>query len=93
MRSKPMFIQPALLSRSGWSRPGLVAGHRGPNARVVHLNLAPGILDAGTVLEVLSEAIPVPAGTVMEPPAGFTPPFHDLQPRVGNSSFPQSSKP
>ena len=55
-----------------------VAGNRGPNARLVHLNLAPGVLDALTVLDVLLEAVPVQAATVMEPPADFQPPIHNL---------------
>lgn len=55
-----------------------VAGNRGPNARIVHLNLAPGVLDAATVLDVLLEAVPVQAATVMEPPADFQPPIHEL---------------
>ena len=55
-----------------------VAGNRGPNARLVHLNLAPGVLDALTVLDVLLEAVPVQAATVMEPPADFQPPLHNL---------------
>ena len=55
-----------------------VAGNRGPNARVVHLNLTPGTIDAITVLDALLEAVPVQAATVMEPPANFTPPIHKL---------------
>ena len=55
-----------------------VAGNRGPNARIVHLNLAPGVLDALTVLDVLLESIPVQAATVMQPPADFCPPLHGL---------------
>lgn len=55
-----------------------VAGNRGPNARIVHLNLAPGILDAITVLDALLAAVPVQAATVMEPPAHFQPPIHEL---------------
>jgi L-fucose mutarotase len=55
-----------------------VAGNRGPNARIVHLNLAPGIVDAVTVLDVLLESVPVQGATVMEPPADFQPPIHDL---------------
>jgi L-fucose mutarotase len=54
-----------------------VAGNRGPNARLVHLNLAPGLLDAVSVLEVVLEAVPVQAATVMEPPADFKPPIHE----------------
>jgi L-fucose mutarotase len=55
-----------------------VAGNRGPNARIVHLNLTPGILDALTVLDALLTAVPVQAATVMEPPAEFQPPIHEL---------------
>jgi L-fucose mutarotase len=55
-----------------------VAGNRGPNARVVHLNLTPGTIDAITVLEALLEAVPVQAATVMEPPANFKPPIYKL---------------
>ena len=53
-----------------------VASNRGPHARVVHLNLAPGVLDAATVLNVLLDTVPVQAATVMEPPADFTPPLY-----------------
>ena len=53
-----------------------VAGNRGPNAKVVHLNLAPGVLDAATVLDVLLDAVPVQGATVMEPPADFSPPLY-----------------
>jgi L-fucose mutarotase len=52
-----------------------VASNRGPNARVVHLNIAPGLVDAPTVLGLLLEVVPVQAATVMEPPADFTPPL------------------
>lgn len=55
-----------------------VGGNRGPNARIVHLNLAPGILDAGTVLDVVLDAVPVQAATVMEPPADYQPPILEL---------------
>jgi L-fucose mutarotase len=55
-----------------------VAGNRGPNARTVHLNLSPGVLDAITVLDSLLAAVPVQAATVMEPPADFKPPIHEL---------------
>jgi L-fucose mutarotase len=55
-----------------------VAGNRGPNARVVHLNLTPGTIDAITVLDTLLEAVPVQAATVMEPPADYKPPIHEL---------------
>ena len=55
-----------------------VAGNRGPNARIVHLNLTPGTLDALTVLDALLEAVPIQAATVMEPPADFNPPIHNI---------------
>lgn len=42
----------------------------GPNARTVHLNLAPGLLDVSTVLDVVLRAVPLEAGTVMVPPPG-----------------------
>ena len=54
-----------------------VASNRGPNARVVHLNLKPGTVDALTLLEVLLTVVPVQAATVMEPPADFQPPIHE----------------
>jgi L-fucose mutarotase len=40
----------------------------GPNARTVHLNLAPGLMDVSTVLDVVLRAVPVEAATVMLPP-------------------------
>lgn len=53
-----------------------VAGNRGPNARIVHLNLAPGMVDALTVLDALMSATPFQAATVMQPPADYAPPIH-----------------
>lgn len=55
-----------------------VAGNRGPHARIVHLNLAPGLVDAVSVLDVLLDTVPVQAATVMEPPADFSPPIHGV---------------
>lgn len=55
-----------------------VAGNRGPNAKIVHLNLAPGMVDSLTVLDALLTAIPVQAATVMEPPSDYAPPITDL---------------
>jgi L-fucose mutarotase len=40
----------------------------GPNARTVHLNLAPGLMDVSTVLDVLLRAVPVESAMVMVPP-------------------------
>ncbi|MFD7417318.1 RbsD/FucU domain-containing protein [Kitasatospora purpeofusca] len=42
----------------------------GERARTVHLNLAPGLLDVTTVLDVLLRAVPVESAHVMVPPAG-----------------------
>ncbi|WP_328675035.1 RbsD/FucU family protein [Streptomyces sp. NBC_00343] len=42
----------------------------GERARTVHLNLAPGLLDVTTVLDVLLRALPVESAQVMVPPAG-----------------------
>ncbi|MBE4741848.1 MULTISPECIES: RbsD/FucU domain-containing protein [Streptomyces] len=42
----------------------------GERARTVHLNLAPGLLDVTTVLDVLLRALPVESADVMVPPAG-----------------------
>lgn len=42
----------------------------GPRARTVHLNLAPGLLDATTVLDALLTALPVESAHVMVPPEG-----------------------
>ncbi|MFJ4674221.1 RbsD/FucU domain-containing protein [Kitasatospora purpeofusca] len=42
----------------------------GKRARTVHLNLAPGLLDVTTVLDVLLRALPVESAHVMVPPAG-----------------------
>ncbi|WP_438481460.1 RbsD/FucU family protein [Oleiharenicola lentus] len=53
-----------------------VASGRGPNARIVYLNLAPGMVDAVSVLDVLLESVPVQAATVMAPPADYVPPLH-----------------
>ncbi len=55
-----------------------VLGNRGPNARVVHLNLKPGTVDALTVLETLLTVVPVQAATVMQPPADYVPPLFKL---------------
>ena len=55
-----------------------VAGNRGPNARIVHLNLAPGMVDSLSVLDALLTAIPVQAATVMQPSADYAPPITDL---------------
>jgi L-fucose mutarotase len=45
----------------------------GPNARLVHLNLAPGLLNATDILRVLVETIPIEAAEVMTPGDGTEP--------------------
>ena len=55
-----------------------VAGNRGPNAKIVHLNLAPGMVDSLTVLDALLTAIPVQAATVMELPSDYAPPITEI---------------
>ncbi|MDP3072318.1 MAG: RbsD/FucU family protein [Opitutaceae bacterium] len=52
-----------------------ILGNRGPNARLVHLNLMPGLVDALTVLDTLLTATPIQAATVMQPPADYVPPL------------------
>ena len=39
-----------------------------PNCRIVHLNLAPGLLDVDAVLDVLVRTIPIESAQVMIPP-------------------------
>ena len=67
----------AALARAGHGSKVLVADgnypcwtRRGPNADVVHLNLAPGVVSALDVLKVLREAIPIEAAEVMTPGKG-----------------------
>jgi L-fucose mutarotase len=40
----------------------------GPRAKTVYLNLAPGVVDATTVLEVLRRTVPIESAAVMTPP-------------------------
>jgi len=49
----------------------------GGRARLVHLNLRPGLLDVTTVLEAVLTTINVESATVMEPPADVAAPIHD----------------
>lgn len=42
----------------------------GPRSAIVHLNLAPGLLDATAVLDVLMRAVPIESAQVMIPPSG-----------------------
>lgn len=43
---------------------------------LVHLNLRPGVVDVDEVLDLLVEAIPIEAATVMVPPDGPPPQAH-----------------
>lgn len=63
----------AALARAGHGSKVLISDgnyphwtRRGPNAEVVYLNLAPGILGVTDVLKVLLTAIPVESAAVME---------------------------
>lgn len=47
-----------------------------PQARTVHLNLRPGLLDVDQVLEVVGATIPVEAATVMSPGGDEAVPAH-----------------
>ena len=54
-----------------------------PTAERIHLNLAPGTVDALTVVDVLLSVLPVEAAHVMVPPDGPEPAFlTDLRPRL-----------
>jgi L-fucose mutarotase len=63
----------------------------GDNAGVVYLNLAPGLVTATQVLDVLLTAIPVEDAAVMEPDSGPEPPifneFRKLLPEVPLTMF------
>jgi L-fucose mutarotase len=47
--------------------------HSGPNADVVFLNLAPGMINATDVLDVLADVVPIEAAEVMAPDSGPEP--------------------
>jgi len=47
----------------------------GPNARLVYLNLGPGLVTSTDVLKVLAQAIPVEAAHVMRTADGSEPPI------------------
>jgi L-fucose mutarotase len=51
-----------------------------PNAEIVYLNLAPGTVDAVSILGVLARSIPIEAAEVMVPDDGSVPPiFEEFQ--------------
>jgi L-fucose mutarotase len=47
----------------------------GPNAQLVYLNLAPGLVKATDVLRALAPAVPIESAMVMQPADGSTPPI------------------
>lgn len=51
------------------------ATHCGPNAHIVYLNLAPGLVTATQALEVIADSIPIEAAEVMVPNDGSEPPI------------------
>jgi len=56
----------------------------GPNAELVYLNVAPGLVTATDVLRVLVETIPIEAAHVMQTADGTIPPiFGEFQALVG----------
>ncbi|MGW0858442.1 RbsD/FucU domain-containing protein [Streptomyces sp. NPDC002690] len=57
----------------------------GPRARIVHLNVAPGLLDVPPVLDVLLRTVPVESAQVMVPPEGEPEPaaIADYRARLG----------
>src|SRR5262249_3864926 len=64
------------LGRAGHSSKVLIADGNypfstqlGPNARLVSLNLSPGLVNATQVLEAIASAVPIEEATVMEPVA------------------------
>jgi D-ribose pyranose/furanose isomerase RbsD len=63
-----------VLGRAGHSSKILIADGNypfatqlGPNARLVSLNLSPGLVNATQVLEAIVSAVPIEEATVMEP--------------------------
>lgn len=61
------------------------ATHSGQNANLVFLNLAPGLVTATQVLEVLASAIPIEAAEVMVPDSGPEPTiFEEFRSVLGN---------
>jgi L-fucose mutarotase len=68
-------ILAALAGAGHGSRVLLADGHYpastavGRHARIVYVNLTPGLLDVSTVLDVLLRTVPIEAAAVMVPPA------------------------
>lgn len=61
------------------------ATHSGPNAHIVFLNLAPGLVSATQIVEVLADAIPIEAAEVMVPDSGPEPTiFQEFRAVLGN---------
>ncbi|HLJ57084.1 MAG TPA: RbsD/FucU family protein [Chthonomonadaceae bacterium] len=59
----------------------------GPNARIVYLNLAPGLLTATDVLRTIAPAVPIEAARVMQPADGSRPPiFAEFEALLGSGA-------
>ena len=58
----------------------------GRHARLVYLNLTPGVLDVTTVLDLLLRSVPIEAAAVMVPPAGEPQPeaIREYRDRLGS---------
>ncbi len=91
---KTELLHPEILGALGTSGHGskiLIADGNYPfttesndDAKKVYLNLAPGVVSAPQVLDVIKESIVIEAATVMEPGSGEEPPiFEDFQRLVG----------
>lgn len=91
---KTELLHPEILGALGTSGHGskvLIADGNYPfttesndDAKKVYLNLAPGVVDAPQVLEVIKESIVIEGATVMEPGSGEEPPiFDDFRNLVG----------
>ena|SRR5947209_1183152 len=74
------------LGRSGHGSKVLIADGNypfatavGPRARLVFLNLSPGMLKVTDVLRALVEAVPIESAAVMMPPSGEPPIFAEFR--------------
>lgn len=65
-----------------------VGAMQGPNAKLVHLNFRPGILNALQVLDGILEVCPVQGATVMQKPPEANAEIHDeYRARLGNVTW------
>jgi L-fucose mutarotase len=60
----------------------------GPKARLVSLNLSPGIVNCLDVLRAVASSIPIESASVMQPAEGSSPPiWSDFQEILGSAGF------